>query len=355
MTSSAPTRRALGDVSVNMLVAPATNSKHVNNTHTSTSAKRARAEEGMALPKTSLENNQSAQSVANISSIGEKRSLEVAQNMDEGRKKLKRSLGQEGKLQAYAEMTQSYADRENHAKSTAIACKSMDGGEDRLSAASTSPASSFHSSIAALDDSQQTILTEPDLSPLPAPNVRAPAYISNRSTSSLTKSEREQKYAQMKLRLQLANYKVQTDQIDVPIANLELRSIPSSPRPPPADAGSRPSTSAGPTSWPPVPTSYVPKIQLQQPSTEKKKSSMPCIPSAPPPSFRTEALASPRTEDSPRDDFATPILPQQREGLLNPPLGSPEDAKLTGSAVNGSAASDLLLLRDQLEKTANRG
>jgi hypothetical protein len=132
----------------------------------------------------------------------------------------------------------------------------------------------------------------------------------------------------MRLRLQLAAYKVQTNQIDVPMSRLEVRSSPSSPY------ANRPMQIPQPTSIPDT----LPPSQLaakDNPASPEKQAS-------------ASAFSSPCKESNiPREGFNTPVLPRQRQSIINPPsLGSPRDADLTSSAVKGSAARDLLMLRE---------
>jgi hypothetical protein len=155
----------------------------------------------------------------------------------------------------------------------------------------------------------------------------------------------------MRLRLQLAAYKVQTNQIDVPMSRLEVRSTPSSPH------ASRPMQVPQPT----MSITTAPRqLQTSRPSTEMPSSkpiseaqqeNRPSIPSSPPPDYETRptTIYSPRKENTiPREGYNTPVLPRQRQSILNPPnLGSPHaDLDLTSSAVKGNAARDLLMLRE---------
>lgn len=105
------------------------------------------------------------------------------------------------------------------------------------------------------------------------------------------------------MRLSLANYKVRTNQIDVPISRLQIRS------------SSRPS-----------------RIGLS--SSRISRTPLPSIPNI---------ETSPKKLNDP--GLSTPLLPRQRERLLNPPmLGSPEEHSLTSSVVKGRAADGLLSL-----------
>jgi hypothetical protein len=156
----------------------------------------------------------------------------------------------------------------------------------------------------------------------------------------------------MKIRLRFASYKVRTNQIDIPLSRLQIRSSTASPRltslPRVASNASLHRTSIPPRTA----TTNIPNIELQKPFAEKKQVSAPAIPSSPP-SYKEgdrPGYPSKTAED-------TPLLPRQRRGLLNPPaLGSPvwEDRRsagndLTSSVVKGRAADGLLsLMRHQI-------
>lgn len=131
----------------------------------------------------------------------------------------------------------------------------------------------------------------------------------------------------LKLRLRLATYKVHTNQINTPLSQLQIRTSSSLP---PRQKRT------------PLPTTAAPSIYLQHPSSENKTEH---IPSSPP----THQSPPPRRGED--DGFATPILPRQRHGLLNPPiLGTPmgksglSNEDLTSSVVKGRAADGLLSL-----------
>ncbi|KAH6720049.1 hypothetical protein BKA61DRAFT_730428 [Leptodontidium sp. MPI-SDFR-AT-0119] len=187
------------------------------------------------------------------------------------------------------------------------------GHHDDPSTAPTSPASSFTSQDnSGLNDSQNTTITIPDDSPLPP------------RPSPLTREELRQKAREIKLRLSLASYKVRTNQIDIPISRLEIRSSSTSSRIPPlprittqcsqTQQISRPSTAQ-----------HIPAINLQRLSAEKTRPQPVAIPSSPPTDRETletsERFMSPTkvANDTTREGFATPLLPIQRQGVLNPP------------------------------------
>ncbi|KUJ20914.1 uncharacterized protein LY89DRAFT_778560 [Mollisia scopiformis] len=209
----------------------------------------------------------------------------------------------------------------------------------------SSPVSSAGSSIpsptAAVNESQNTTITEPDdiqvLWPV-IPNIIA-------VPRPLTVEEVKQKAKEIRLRLSLANYKVRTNQIDVPISRLQIRSSTF-----PNRLGL---SGASRVSRTPLPSASLHNISLQKPSAEKSRIFSASIPSSPPSKVRpgpTSRLASPtKQRDSVADGLSTPLLPRQREGLLNPPmLGSPEERHLTSSVVKGRAADGLLsLMRHQ--------
>jgi hypothetical protein len=152
----------------------------------------------------------------------------------------------------------------------------------------------------------------------------------------------------MRLRLRLAAFKVQSNQMDIPISQLRIKTLPMSPKLPKLPklpSLPRPSATANTSQRRTPLPSAIPEISLQKPSGEGPRS---LIPSSPPPPYRsTDSTASPRKEL-----FATPLLPRQAQGqgLLNPPtLGSPtwKDRDLTSSAVKGKAADSLLSLMRQ--------
>lgn len=125
----------------------------------------------------------------------------------------------------------------------------------------------------------------------------------------------------MRLRLRLAAYKVHSNQIDIPISQLKIKTAPPSPKLPTLPTSSRRT---------PLPS--IPSIQL--PSTHLESD----IPSSPP------------QESTEKEVLSTPLLQRQRERLLNPPaLGSPmwKERELTSSAVKGKAADSLLSLMRQ--------
>ncbi|PVH85089.1 hypothetical protein DL98DRAFT_512024 [Cadophora sp. DSE1049] len=213
--------------------------------------------------------------------------------------------------------------------------------------APSSPASSFTSQDnSGLNDSQNTTITIPDDSPLP------PRH------SPLTREELRQKAREIKLRLSLASYKVRTNQIDIPISRLEIRSSTTSSRIPPLPRTATLSSQIQqPSRHSTAP--QVPDINLQRPSAEKKRPQPVTIPSSPP-SCRSapgsnDRLASPPkvATDATGEGFATPLLHRQRQGVLNRPSlgGSPswEDrgSDLTSSVVKGRAADGLLSLMRQ--------
>ncbi|SPQ26027.1 747bedaf-2b39-4634-9fd0-67b5176bec78 [Thermothielavioides terrestris] len=81
----------------------------------------------------------------------------------------------------------------------------------------TSQRSASPDSSSLLDNSQATVLTEPDAA-APAPPAPAPA-----APRRLTREQTRQSAEILRLRLSLANYKVRTGQVDVPLERLEAR------------------------------------------------------------------------------------------------------------------------------------
>ena len=155
----------------------------------------------------------------------------------------------------------------------------------------------------------------------------------------------------LKLRLKLASYKVRTNQIDIPISRLQIKTlssaIPELSRLPRLTNSSqrRVLLSAAATT--------LPNISVQTP--EKRRSYHVRIPSSPPPYLEVakHQSVSPHKETGvtragESAGCSTPLLPRQRQEILNPPaLGSPIWAEVTSSVVKSRAANGLLELMRQ--------
>ncbi|EKD11902.1 hypothetical protein MBM_09925 [Drepanopeziza brunnea f. sp. 'multigermtubi' MB_m1] len=212
-----------------------------------------------------------------------------------------------------------------------------------------SPASSFRSQDNEMNDSQNTTITIPDDDLLPPRAL------------PLSHEQLRQKAKEIKLRLRLASYKVRTNQIDIPISRLEVRSsgasISTTSKAPSSaiTQPTKPSSQSQPVSRPSTaPT--VPDISLQTPSAENKRPKAVAIPSSPPAHHSTQNPPDKQTssKNAPasvtREFIATPVIPRQRESLLNPPaLGTPtKGGDLASSMLKGRAADGLLsLMRHQ--------
>jgi hypothetical protein len=170
-----------------------------------------------------------------------------------------------------------------------------------------------------------------------------------------TTSNNKQKARAIKLRLRLASYKVRTNQINLPMSRLQIKTTRCS--------FQRLPTSRTRVNLPqhrtPLPSaaSSIPNIQLQKPSAEKQRQTD-IISSSPPPMLRVgsppakknfeSGSPSKEGEEETREEFATPLLPRHRQGLLNPPnLGSPTRDELTSSVVKRGTADVLLSLKLQ--------
>ncbi|KAK4244175.1 hypothetical protein C7999DRAFT_17542 [Corynascus novoguineensis] len=95
-------------------------------------------------------------------------------------------------------------------------------GSTRPRSASPDTPSVFDNS--AVDNSQVTILTEPDATgPAPAPGLAAAPLPAPRTRPRLTREQAREKAEILRLRLGLASYKVRTGQTDVPLDRLEAR------------------------------------------------------------------------------------------------------------------------------------
>jgi hypothetical protein len=171
-------------------------------------------------------------------------------------------------------------------------------------------------------------------------------------------SNNSQKAEVLRLRLKLASYKVRTNQIDIPIDRLQIKTLASmSPKLPYLP---RTATNASQRRIPlPSIASTIPNIQLQKPSAERMRIRDTGVPSSPPPYLhipkrQNKGPSNLMTEDESHpgesEGFNTSILQGQCQGLLNPPnLGSPtwNGNDLTSSVVKGRAADGLLSLMRQ--------
>ncbi|KAE9379118.1 hypothetical protein N431DRAFT_451024 [Stipitochalara longipes BDJ] len=216
------------------------------------------------------------------------------------------------------------------------------------SSATSSPTSSLGSRQAGLDDSQNTTITEPDDVPIFIPTIARPVSV------RLTMEEIRERAEVLKLRLKLASYKVRTNQIDIPISRLQIKTLSStSPELPRHPRLANSSQRRIPL---PATATALPDIRLQTPSAEKRRPYHARIPSSPPPYLEVtnHKSGSPIKETDTRragesEGCTTPLLPRQRQGMLNPPtLGSPIWAEATSSVVKSRAACGLLeLMRQQ--------
>ncbi|CAL3965127.1 unnamed protein product [Diplocarpon coronariae] len=218
------------------------------------------------------------------------------------------------------------------------ATKSSIGPDDSLEVIA-SPMSSVSQNNVDLNDSQNTTITVPD----DPPPMQA---------SPLTREQLRQRASEIKLRLSLASYKVRTNQIDIPISRLEIRSSTTSSK---NSSISRCTLNSSQTQRSrPSTASDNPNVSLQEPSAEKRRLQPVPINSSPP-SYRStqatrENLASPTKRNTDiLGGVVTPLSPGQREGLLKPPIldnpGLGND--LTSSFVKGLTADGLLSLMQQ--------
>ncbi|KAG4031184.1 hypothetical protein MFRU_010g03090 [Monilinia fructicola] len=175
----------------------------------------------------------------------------------------------------------------------------------------TSPSSSVEKTeeIATVPNSPQASETAmPEDSRLIPTTVSTTRSFRTSKSKSLSREEIRQKSQALRLRLSLANYKVKTNQIDLPLSRLEVR--PTSPTPPLARLRTNPSYGASMGSRTPLPgaptsndrSAVIPAINLQRPSPsrgrvrvfngdrEKGRNQDADIPSSPP-SSRSDSLS----------------------------------------------------------------
>jgi hypothetical protein len=151
--------------------------------------------------------------------------------------------------------------------------------------------------------------------------------------------------------LKLASYKVRTNQIDVPLSRLQIKTLSStSPELPRLPRVANTSQRRIPL---PSSSTVLPEAQLQTPSAEKRPVHHARIASSPPPYLEITKHSPAKDGDATRGGenggCTTPILPRQRQGMLHPPqLGSPIWNEATSSVVKSRAANGLLeLMRQQ--------
>lgn len=160
------------------------------------------------------------------------------------------------------------------------------------------------------------------------------------SSPFFNKSNTKQKARALRLRLSLAKYKVQTNQIDTPMSRLEIKRPSKSLELPSISRfantpQNRPFTSAGHSDTQ-LNLSQVPNLQ----HTRSFSSPQPYI----------EITPFDESREEPKETVSTPLLPRQRHSLLYPPLLGAEfedrspARELTSSVVKGRAAKGLLSL-----------
>ncbi|RDL40554.1 uncharacterized protein BP5553_00533 [Venustampulla echinocandica] len=355
MASPAPTRRVLGDLSLNTPMKaradPRSNTDNLVKPHKMGDR---------VSPFRALSEEHAAKKVTEIG--GEKRPLDkAAREAHESPKRARREAGDGYWVRV--EEGESVLERSKVVRKRYAQC---DGADDHSpSSRQTSPGSSSNSSQAALDDSQHTILTEPDdVVPAAAINLNPTSNtVTSNNSQSLTRDQIRQKAKAGMLRLRLAGYKVRTNQIHVPMAQLQIHSSSH-----PAFA-SFASSYAAPSnrhhlqivSTPP----RGPIIHLREPSSPKIEEQTTRIPSSPPNAYNNFPEDSVKRAPTPPQEeqgvnntldhgLATPLLPRQSEGLLSlPGLGSQtldtHGNELMSSVVKGRAADGLLSLMGRKE------
>ncbi|RFU33232.1 hypothetical protein B7463_g3110, partial [Scytalidium lignicola] len=234
---------------------------------------------------------------------------------------------------------------------------------DELAPLSSSPRAALLSSPStqgAMNESldmnvtQDTIITEPDIPAVevlvaaPSPPAPSPAVPVTMSQAQL----RERAQA-LRLRLSLASYKIRTNQTDVPLSRLQVRST--SPRLPPRSF-TRPKMGSSHVSRQ-VRQPIIPDIKIQRPSSKSQPSSdSDQHPPSSPPTFHVPysiltagqdiSLPQDHKADDPEDQrqLVTPISPRKNEEMLDPRLRSPISKteypeKLTGSPAREQIAN----------------
>src|SRR5579862_6852622 len=137
------------------------------------------------------------------------------------------------------------------------------------------------------------------------------------------------KHAEMlRIRLKLAMYKVKTNQIHVPMSELQIPSEPAKLLPKPGI----PAASSAPKTLSLQPTLSKPKLLpapvLIPTAYSARRISEPYMPSSPPCSAPNSDEDSPGLVDSEDQDFATPVVSRENRVLLSPvQLSSPPSSE----------------------------
>ncbi|KAI0402733.1 hypothetical protein F4802DRAFT_343244 [Xylaria palmicola] len=172
-----------------------------------------------------------------------------------------------------------------------------------------------------IENSQVTVISEPDVETTTSHAAAAATAESRPRQGSMTREEARQKAEILRLRLGLASYKVRTNQADVPLEKLQVRPIRGKfPRP----------ISSMVLSLPPLPAASSPRnmTTMSRKQPEKKRSDSPVrtagpsprrvLPTAP--SQRRESGASaPRCAETAADK--SPAGKREPEQTLPPPAG----------------------------------
>ncbi|KAG6365320.1 hypothetical protein INS49_006929 [Diaporthe citri] len=215
---------------------------------------------------------------------------------------------------------------------------------------SVSPDASSLFDVSGMNTSQDTTITEPDIDAPITATATAPAASTLPAaapTSSLpntlasppppqtrrisTREELKQKTEILKLRLSLANYKVQTGQVDVPLDRLQVRPVPGMTR----RRTPLPSMSAHTVER------STPAQQWYRLANDRKTTAAAAVTSLPSQAGR-EAGMSP-----PPDKHVLPRLSSASMSIVSTPRHRQRDAdeeSLTSSALRGGAAKGLLSL-----------
>ncbi|KAK0646390.1 hypothetical protein B0T16DRAFT_160682 [Cercophora newfieldiana] len=228
---------------------------------------------------------------------------------------------------------------------TATRTFALDSNDTRQRSTSPDTSSVFDNS--AIDTSQATTVTEPDVEPVgpvPSLGVRtrpAPTPIPPRPQPTQTRSPEEikQRAEILRVRLGLARYKVKTGQPDVPLEELEA-----------AQAQSRHHT-VGQNDLRERMLQFSRNVERSaaavRATTEAKQARRP-LPGAPSSAARRE-LSSPGAERVDDEEDVLPRLPPPRRDVVPPKTprrerSENEERRLSSSALQNGAASGLLSL-----------
>ncbi|KAI0429185.1 hypothetical protein F5Y09DRAFT_264701 [Xylaria sp. FL1042] len=211
------------------------------------------------------------------------------------------------------------------------------GVDDTPRPRSTSPEDLSLFDNSTIENSQVTVISEPDVETTTTPTV-APAVTENRPRqSSMTREEARQKAEILRLRLGLAGYKVKTNQTDVPLDKLQVRPLPGRGTKRTPSTICSPALRATSTQCKTIIPRKDEKQRLSSPARIERDSRRTVLPPAPSPSRRGSGSSAVPNADVDK----SPIITQETEQTLPPTVLNTPQQSLTGKNADRFADNEL--------------